>query len=299
LRKSGEEKQAMEAYAEAARIEPGLKGTLDKYSYLRGLLEQRGDISEAPVEEQISVYEKMLEEDPGHPIARHMLSALKSESVPERATDEFVAALFDEMADVYNYHLAALGCQVPELVQARLEILYPDPKGCLTVLDAGCGTGLLGEYLRGLSATLTGVDLSPQMIQKSAETGKYDHLYEAELTEFLGDVRSEYNLVVCADTLCYFGRLEEILAAIKDSLKPGGHLAFTTELSPDDGAEDSFILHGHGRYSHRKDYLSRLLTEQGLEDIRMETRELRRERGEPVSGCVVTACVSAEPGGAQ
>jgi len=137
------------------------------------------------------------------------------------------------------------------------------------------------------------------MIRKSAETGKYDHLYAAELTEFLNEAHSEYDLVVCADTLCYFGRLEEILAAIKGSLKPGGLLAFTTELSPDDGAEDGFILHGHGRYSHKKEYLSRLLTEQGMEDILMENRELRRERGEPVSGCVVTACVSAEPGGAQ
>jgi predicted TPR repeat methyltransferase len=295
LIKAGEEKQAMDAFAEAIRIEPELDGALDKYSYLRELLEQRGDISAAPVEEQISVYEKMLKEDPGHPIARHMLVALKNESAPERAADDYVVTLFDEMAEVYDYHLAALACQVPQLVQARLESLYPDPQGNLAVLDAGCGTGLLGEYLRGLSATLTGVDLSPQMIRKSAETGKYHHLYEAELTEFLGNVRSEYDLVVCADTLCYFGRLDEILAAIRGSLKPGGRLAFTTELSPDDEAGDGFILHGHGRYSHRKSYISELLGSLGMEDIRMESRELRRERGEGVSGCVVSARVCEKP----
>jgi len=160
LAKIGQEKQALDAYAEALRIEPGLEAALEKFSYFGGLLDQRGNISVAPVEEQISIYQEMLEEDPRHPIARHMLAALKKESAPERASDDYVAALFDEMADTYDYHLAALACQVPQLVQVRLETLFPEPQGSLAVLDAGCGTGLLGEYLRGLSATLTGVDLS-------------------------------------------------------------------------------------------------------------------------------------------
>ena len=53
------------------------------------------------------------------------------------------------------------------------------------VLDAGCGTGLCGPLLRTRAKRMTGVDLSPKMIEWAAERGIYDRLAAEELTTFL------------------------------------------------------------------------------------------------------------------
>jgi predicted TPR repeat methyltransferase len=293
LRNAGREQQALAAYEKTVELEPGFSEALDKYNHLRELLQQRGEISPSSVEDQIIAYRKLLEQNPRHPIARHMLAALQGDAAPDRAADDYVATLFDGMADEFDQHLAALGCRVPELVQSRLEILLPGPGGTMDVLDAGCGTGLLGEYLNSVSRALTGVDLSRGMLGKAAETGHYDKLVKAELTGFLHGVDSEYDLVVCAETLCYFGGLEEILDAIVNSLKPGGLLVFTTELTPEGGAdEEGFVLHSHGRYSHSEAYVSQLLSALELDDIQVETQQLRMEFGQPVRGCIVSARVA-------
>jgi len=289
LRYAGREQQALAAYEKTVELEPGFSEALDKHNHLRELLQQRGEIELAPVEDQVIAYQKMLKQNPHHPIARHMLAALQGDAAPERAADDFVAALFDEMADEFDQHLAMLGCKVPQLVQARLEDLLPSPAGDLEVLDAGCGTGLLGTSLSTFSRSLTGVDLSQGMLDKAAETGHYDRLVRAELTGFLGGVNSHYDLVVCAETLCYFGGLQKILGAIVNSLKPGGYLVFTTELTPRGGADEEFVLQSHGRYSHAKTYISRLMSDLALEDVRMETKTLRMEFGQPVRGCIVSA----------
>jgi len=293
LKHAGREQQALQAYGRAVELEPGLTDALGKFSHLKDLLEQRGELELSPVEEQISAYEKMLEKDPSHPIARHMLAALKGEDPPERAPDDYVAALFDEMADGFDSHLAALGCKVPELVRSRLEAVLPVAAGRLDTLDAGCGTGLLGGFLKAYSATLTGVDLSPAMLVRAEDTGYYDRLFEAELTDFLARSGFEFDLAVCADTLCYFGDLEPVLLALLGSLRPGGRLVFTTELSPGDAGEVSFRLHSHGRYSHGRSYLWNLMSSLNLDDVHMEAHELRMEYGQPVSGCVVTARLPA------
>lgn len=54
------------------------------------------------------------------------------------------------------------------------------------VLDAGCGTGLLGRALSMLGyGPVTGCDLSPEMLSLADETGAYAHLVEANMGEGL------------------------------------------------------------------------------------------------------------------
>jgi predicted TPR repeat methyltransferase len=52
------------------------------------------------------------------------------------------------------------------------------------VLDLGCGTGLSGQALRPLARRLTGVDLSPAMIDARRTRTVYDVLTVAEITAF-------------------------------------------------------------------------------------------------------------------
>ena len=56
------------------------------------------------------------------------------------------------------------------------------PKGAGPVLDAGCGTGLSGPFVRALGYDrLEGLDLSPDMLALAGARGAYANLTQAEL----------------------------------------------------------------------------------------------------------------------
>jgi len=78
-------------------------------------------------------------------------------------------------------------------------------------------------------------------------------------------------------------------------LRPRGLLVFTLEHAVGNGDVD-YRLQPHGRYSHGRGYVERLLTSAGLRPKIVEA-ELRMEAGAPVPGLVVRAekPVSAKP----
>ena len=98
-----------------------------------------------------------------------------------------------------------------------------------------------------------------------------------------------------ADTLVYFGELKGIVAAFVRALRPRGLLVFTLEHAVGNGDVD-YRLQPHGRYSHGRGYVERLLTSAGLRPKIVEA-ELRMEAGAPVPGLVIRAekPVSAKP----
>ena len=225
-----------------------------------------------------------LKEEPDNPSALHLVAAISSENVPERASDRYVTALFDGFASSFDHKLARLDYRAPALVAAAVDALH-EPRADLVVLDAGCGTGLCGAALKVHARELVGVDLSGRMLDKARQRDCYDRLETGELTQHLRDWPGRYDLIVSGDTLCYFGPLEAFGLAAAAALRPGGHLVFSVEES--EGA--AFALHPHGRYSHARDYVEGALTGVGfcVEAIRCE--DLRMERGEPVRGLIVTA----------
>lgn len=225
-----------------------------------------------------------LREEPDDPSAQHLLAAISGERVPARASDRYVTALFDGFAASFDHKLALLDYRAPTLVAAAVDAVH-DPHADLDVLDAGCGTGLCGPALRAHARHLIGVDLSGRMLDKARQRGCYDRLDVDELTRHLGDRPDAYDLIVSADTLCYFGPLEPVLSAAAGALRAGGWLVFSVE----EGGGDGFVLNPHGRYSHARGYVARCLGEAGLSVPGIQQESLRMERGEPVRGLIVTA----------
>jgi predicted TPR repeat methyltransferase len=157
-----------------------------------------------------------------------------------------------------------------------------------TVLDAGCGTGLCGPLVRDLCRTLVGVDLSPKMLAHARRRGCYDELVAQELGAFMRSRPAEFDAIVCADTLVYFGDLTEPLAAARAALRGRGVLAFTVEaLAERTAAEHRLEI--SGRYAHSEPYLRRLLQEQGFQVSCLQPGTLREERGARVNGYLVVA----------
>jgi predicted TPR repeat methyltransferase len=233
-----------------------------------------------------AIYEDWFRDEPHNPVARHLLAALSGEAPPERAADECVELMFDSFAGTFDTKLADLGYRAPELVAAVLADAMGEPAGDLDILDAGCGTGLCGPLLRPYARRLHGVDLSVGMLKKAAERpAVYDALAKAELTDFLRRHAGEYDVVVSADTLCYFGPLEEVSAAAAGALRPGGLFIFTVEDGAALNGEGTYWLEPHGRYSHAERYVAAALADAGFA-VEIVPAELRLELGAPVRGLV-------------
>lgn len=236
----------------------------------------------------IAVLEDWLERDPENPEVKHLLAALIEGMTPDRAPDEVVERIFDRFADSFEKKLADLEYRAPELVGEAVARFDPAPSAALSILDAGCGTGLCGPYLRPHAAHLVGVDLSAGMIAEARKGGSYDELAKGELTAFIGERKDDYDLIVSADTLCYFGRIDEVAQNAFAALRPGGAFIFTVEALLED-TEDRFRLGLSGRYTHRRDYVREALTGSGLDIDEIADVTLRMENHEPVAGFLVTA----------
>ncbi len=125
------------------------------------------------------------------------------------------------------------------------------------------------------------------MLARARKRKAYHELHKAELTAFLSAHPGAFDVVVSADTLCYFGDLTGFGQAAAQSLRQGGVLVFTVEALDEDAAEEHQIAH-HGRYCHKESYV--LGTHSfGLEVSSCDTDQLRMESGKPVKGYIVTA----------
>ena len=239
-------------------------------------------------ERAAEVFREWLADDPGNPIAVHLLSACTGDDVPARASDGFVEATFETFASSFDAKLERLSYRAPALVAQALARASPTPDRTLVALDAGCGTGLSGPLIAPWVQRLTGVDLSAPMLKQAAARG-YDELVKGELTEFIAAHPGRFDLIVSADTLCYFGDLEPVLRAATCALRARGLVIFTVEELASDEHAPSFRLNISGRYSHSRAYVSRTLAANGFDELAMESDVLRNEAGNPVAGLVVTA----------
>jgi predicted TPR repeat methyltransferase len=221
--------------------------------------------------------------------ARLKLAAHDAGPAGEGTAVGYVEALFDQYAPKFEEALVGkLGYRVPELLDhmveeemARLGITNFDK-----ALDLGCGTGLMGERLRGKVRYLEGIDISAAMIAETARKGVYDTLQKAELVAALNARRADADLMTAADVLIYCGALQPVLSALVPALKAGGLVAFSLEAHE---GEEAVFLRPSLRYAHGLEATREALVVAGLEILRFETAVLRFDRGAPITGILVVA----------
>ncbi len=235
----------------------------------------------------IDFVKKFADANPDDVQAQHMRASMTGENVPDRASESYVSKLFDNFASSFDSKLESLEYRAPELVGKAVTKAVGENASGLVILDAGCGTGKCAKYLKPHAATLHGVDLSAGMLTKAKKLNLYDGLAKGELTAFLLSQPGEYDVVASADTLCYFGRLEEFAASAIQSVKPGGVLIFTVEKMME--PIESYKLSVNGRYTHNPGYALGSLTDAGFAIDSCEEEKLRMENGEPVVGLLITA----------
>jgi 2-polyprenyl-3-methyl-5-hydroxy-6-metoxy-1,4-benzoquinol methylase len=97
-----------------------------------------------------------------------------------------------------------------------------------TVLDFGCGEGQLATQLGRIGARVTGLDVSPELIQlaqRRAEMDQVQHLVEFRICNILESAPCDekFDFVVCTDALHHVD-LPSVLQRLHRCLKPGGKL---------------------------------------------------------------------------
>jgi predicted TPR repeat methyltransferase len=240
------------------------------------------------------VFRAWLAQSPNDPEARHHLAAVTGEDVPERAADDYVVQVFDRFAPSFEAKLAQLDYQAPALCEQVLQYRLGAATGRLALLDAGCGTGLCGPLLRPYALALTGVDLSAAMLERARSRSVYDSLEQGELVAWLAHCTVRFDVVVSADTLCYFGALKPVLATARRAVVPCGLVVFSVEALEEPSPDGYRLLH-HGRYAHHRDAIERWLRETGWQSAELKAAVLRQEGGQPVQGWLVSAQAPEAP----
>ena len=281
LKDQGKFDEAAIAYQKALSLVPDYA---EAYHNLGHLLNALGRVDEA-----IVVYEEWSKQSPENPVAKHMLIACTGENVPGRASDDYVKKTFDSFSDKFDQVLEKLDYRAPQLVFDVIQSTLGDATDRLHILDAGCGTGLCAAYFKPYAERLEGVDLSPGMLSKARDLDLYDELIAAELTAHLLVNPASYDLIISADTLCYFGALDEVLPAAARALHSGGRLVFTVEHMQPDDTSAGYRINVHGRYSHTKTYVSEMLSLAGFGEFSVNKDILRNENKQPVIGLVFVA----------
>jgi predicted TPR repeat methyltransferase len=285
----GREEQAISAYRRSMAADP----------YLPQPCLNLGRLASARGEHALAAecFNAGLAHHPGDPTFEHLVAATAGHNTA-RAPDAYVTTLFDGLAPRFEQHLVQdLEYRVPEaLAQLVLPALQAarDAGTRARVIDLGCGTGLVGVALAAAGAEITGVDLSPRMLEIAAKRGDYTHLEQGELIAALSRIPSgSVQAVLAADVFIYVGDLAEVFAEAARVLAPGGLFAMSVE----ELKVGSYQLRPTGRYAQSAGYLRTLAAQRGLQERSIEWAHIRREGGIHVEGRIA---LFARPGdGAQ
>jgi predicted TPR repeat methyltransferase len=236
--------------------------------------------------------ERYLTQDPADRAgARLILAKLGLGPLPERASIAQLDHIYARRALSWDAgSTGSAGYGGAELVARTLEQLIERTEG-LDILDAGCGTGLVGLRLRGRARRLEGVDMSAPMLEQAKAKGVYDRLHQGDLVAFLRKREQAFDAVTCAATLIHFGDLREAFEAAALSLRDSGLLVLT--LFPNDTDNDAVAvapLDGLGEggcFLHGRRYVARMAEASGLAVAAMETHVHEHTRGHARMGLVV------------
>jgi len=101
-----------------------------------------------------------------------------------------------------------------------------------TVLDVGCGGGILSESMAGLNATVTGIDLSDKALQVAKlhllESGKQVDYRKIAVEELAAEQPARFDVVTCLEMLEHVPDPQSVISACAKLVKPDGWAFFST-----------------------------------------------------------------------
>ncbi|KAI2503964.1 methyltransferase domain-containing protein [Fragilaria crotonensis] len=208
-----------------------------------------------------------LQFQPDHESAKHMLATLTTDATMKRASNKYVKSLFDDYAKNFEHSLVEElhynGYERLRHAADRAFSSKPRLDSFAVVVDAGCGTGLVGEQFRNWDVTQVFVEKKP------------------------------ISLIIAADSYIYFGDMGVLFQSMQEGLEEGAFAAFTLENVDRDSlqvlAESKpdwrWQLTASGRFAHNRHYVEDIGKEHDLHLFHYEPLEnFRYENGKGVNG---------------
>ncbi|QGY38945.1 methyltransferase domain-containing protein [Pseudodesulfovibrio cashew] len=150
-----------------------------------------------------------------------------------RTHAELMDAYKDWAGDYEEDTVGGFGYVAPKIAADVLHGHLDDPTAL--ILDAGCGTGLVGEALSAQGySNMDALDYSPDMLARAERKGLYHTHLNADLSRPLDIADDSYDAVVSAGTFTYGHVDASALGELARITKPGGFITITIR----DGAFD-------------------------------------------------------------
>ena len=168
------------------------------------------------------------------------------------ADSEELEGIYKKWASDYDHDVVELAGYVGHLITSSLLISKLKNKKA-KILDAGCGTGLVGEILfENNYKNIEGVDFSQEMLDEAIQKQVYQSLRLVDLTKNLDYEDNLFDAIVCAGTFTCGHVGPKALLEMLRITKKAGYICFTVrkqewEASPYkeiiDDLENSSLWH--------------------------------------------------------
>ena len=133
---------------------------------------------------------------------------------------------YDAWAENYERDLCATGYRLPAVAAGLVCRFVADRSA--KILDAGCGTGLIGEALATLGyRDLEGLDLNASMLKVAGGKGAYKATHELGLGREVDLPDAHFDAVVSFGVLTVGHAPPDALEGMVATTKPGGFLIFS------------------------------------------------------------------------
>lgn len=156
-------------------------------------------------------------------------------------TPQELGDAYTQWAADYDRETIALGYCLPFVIAGWVARYVP--RGAGPLLDAGCGTGLSGPFLRALGYDrLEGLDYSQEMLDLAVGRNAYDELKQAELGKALPWADGHFAAFLSTGVFTAGHAPASSLEELARITQPGGHAIFTVRdmLIEDGGFADTF-----------------------------------------------------------
>jgi SAM-dependent methyltransferase len=163
---------------------------------------------------------------------------VSSRPIPQPQDLDVVRASYDRVADNYVHMVNTTGVgdvRTHPWLKAAIDVFGDAVAGLGPVLDVGCGPGTVTAYLAERGVNVSGIDLSPRMIEHARRlhpecdfsVGSSTGLDLADSS--LGGVLGWWSLFNLPRDI-----VPEVLASFTKALRPGGQVIIATHVGSDD-----------------------------------------------------------------
>jgi predicted TPR repeat methyltransferase len=178
-------------------------------------------------------------------------STYDTDAATSAKSSQEIVEIYDSWAEDYERRILGNGYSTPA-VATWFFGRYVKPEDGAAVLDAGVGTGLMGDILAPLGyRDLVGNDISTNMLELARKKGAYKDLHQMELGKQLDLPTDAFSAVVATGVFTAGHAPPESFDELIRVTRPGGHMIFSvrTDVYEEGGfKEKQEALEREGRW---------------------------------------------------